>query len=260
MALTKRNAKALLIDVGNTSLKWGVLADNHIGKTGSITHERLKETGFAALTSKAPRSIDCAMVCNVAGAGIASKLTGIISVHCKVSTRFAACEKSAYGVTNGYKQTRRLGVDRWVAMVGAFNEFKSALCIVDAGTAVTIDAIDKTGSHLGGQIIPGLQLMGQALSNRTSDIVATGQRAKDPGDGLGIFGRSTNEAVANGSLTAICGAIEQAAKRMRAASLRPKIVLTGGDASRILKQLNNNAIHRPHLVLQGLSIMVQSDK
>ena len=63
-----------------------------------------------------------------------------------------------------------MGVDRWVAMIGARSEFRGGLCIVDAGTAVTIDAIDKNGNHLGGQIIPGLALMSNALSFGASDI------------------------------------------------------------------------------------------
>jgi len=147
-----------------------------------------------------------------------------------------------------------------MAMIGAWNEMHCALCVVDAGTAMTIDVIDRSGQHLGGQIIPGIELMSSALRDQTSDIQSTSGKPKDPGDGLGVFGKNTGDAIAYGSLTAACGAIERAAKRLRGAAMRPKIVLTGGDASRILKQLNSNAIHRPHLVLQGLATMLQSEK
>jgi type III pantothenate kinase len=125
---------------------------------------------------------------------------------------------------------------------------------------MTIDVIDRSGQHLGGQIIPGIHLMGESLRSKTSDIAAATKKSRDPGDGLGIFGKNTDDAIAYGTLTAACGAIERAAKRVRSAGMRPKIVLTGGDASRILKQLNSNAIHRPHLVLQGLATMLQSEK
>ena len=125
---------------------------------------------------------------------------------------------------------------------------------------MTIDAIGRAGQHLGGQIIPGLQLMADSLRKETSDIAPATRKPRDPGDGLGIFGRSTDEAIATGALTAASGAIEAAMKRLRSAGMRPKIVLTGGDASRILKQLNSNAFHRPNLVLQGLATMLQSNK
>ena len=252
--------QALLFDIGNTRLKWGYWSDGRISKTGELTHDQIHENGFAALTSRLPRNVTHTIACNVAGTGIATKLSGVIGLHCDTDLRFARCDKSAYGVTTSYKQPRRLGVDRWVAMIGAWNEFRSALCIVDAGTAITIDVIDRSGQHLGGQIIPGIHLMGESLRSKTSDIAAATKKSRDPGDGLGVFGKNTDDAIAYGALTAVCGAIERSAKRIRSAGMRPKIVLTGGDASRILKQLNSNAIHRPHLVLQGLATMLQSEK
>lgn len=251
--------RALLFDAGNTRLKWGVFANDRIGKSGSVTHEKLHEAGYATLTNRLPRNVTHVLVCNVAGATFASKLAAVIGMHTGIDVRFARCQKSAFGVSCGYRQPRRLGVDRWIAMIGAYNEFRCAVCVVDAGTALTIDAIDKSGQHLGGQIIPGIRLMRTALQDSTSDIVA-GSRTRDPGDGLAIFGKSTTEAVATGSLTAVCGAVELAAQRMRAGGLRPKIILTGGDASRILKQLNHKVIHRPNLVLDGLSVIVRDER
>jgi type III pantothenate kinase len=252
--------RALLFDIGNTRLKWGYWSDARISKSGDLTHEQIHDKGFAALTTHLPRNVTHALACNVAGTAIATKLSGVIGMHGDLDLRFARCDRTSCGVTTSYKQPRRLGVDRWVAMIGAWNEFKSALCIVDAGTAMTIDVIDRSGQHLGGQIIPGIHLMGESLRSKTSDIAAATKKSRDPGDGLGIFGKNTDDAIAYGTLTAACGAIERAAKRVRSAGMRPKIVLTGGDASRILKQLNSNAIHRPHLVLQGLATMLQSEK
>ncbi len=143
-------------------------------------------------------------------------------------------------------------------MIGARAELRGAICVVDVGTAVTIDALDKDGQHRGGQILPGLQLMTGALEKETSDIGPTGRAGKDPGKGMQLFAKSTSAASYNGSLGAVCGAVERAVKTMRAEGFRPKIVLTGGDASRILKQLDGNVLHRPHLVLQGLAFILQS--
>lgn len=250
--------RALLFDVGNTRLKWGLLENDHIIRTGSIDHDILRDAGIASLTTRLPRRITDVLVSNVAGASFATRLSGVINLHCATDVHYARSEKHAFGITNGYRQPRRLGVDRWVAMVGARAELKTALCVVDAGTAVTVDAVDKSGQHLGGQIIPGMRLMRMALASDTSDIGPATTPARNPGAGMELFAKNTSGAVDYGSLSAVCGAIERAAKTMRSAGLRPKIVLTGGDASRILKQLDGNVVHRPHLVLQGLAFMVQS--
>ena len=250
--------RALLFDAGNTRLKWGVLKNDRIVRSGYIDHAKLKKQGFAALTTRLPTNVEYVLVSNVAGASFATRLAGVIGMHCNADVHFAHSEKEACGVKNAYRQPRKLGVDRWVALLGARAETRSAVCIVDAGTAVTIDAMDNTGQHLGGQIIPGPGLMTAALSTKTSDIGSPISTIRDPGAGMGLFATNTGDAVKSGTLSAVCGVIERAAKVMRSAGLRPKIVLTGGDASRILKQLDGNILHRPNLVLQGLAYMVQS--
>ena len=250
--------RALLFDVGNTRLKWGVLENDRIVRSGNSDHDKLKQRGFPALTTRLPTIVDHVLVSNVAGAAFGTRLAGVIGMHCDTDVHFARVETEVCGVKNAYSQPRKLGVDRWIALLGARAETKSAVCVVDAGTAVTIDAMDRTGQHLGGQIIPGPEMMTIALSKETSEIGPPKGSARDPGAGMGLFARNTGDAVRSGTLSAVCGAIERAAKAMRSAGLRPKIVLTGGDASRILKQLDGNVLHRPHLVLQGLAHMVQS--
>ncbi len=250
---------ALLFDVGNTYLKWGLLEKSRIRRTGSVKHSKIHDSGFASLTTRLPRHVDRVFASNVVGASFATRLSGVIRIHCDRDINFVRCEKKAFGLTNSYKQPRRMGVDRWVAMIGARSEFRGSLCIVDAGTAVTIDAIDKNGHHLGGQIIPGLVLMSNALSSETSAISAVKRAPRIPGPGMGVFASNTEGALQSGAVSAICGAIDRAAKVLRREGYRAKIVLTGGDASRILKQLGDNVLHRPNLVLQGLAFMVQSE-
>lgn len=252
--------RALLFDVGNTRLKWGLLAQGRIGKTGSITHQKLHDSGFGVLTANLPRDVDSALVSNVAGQTLATRLSGVIGMHCNCEVHFARAEREGYGVTNSYKRPRRIGVDRWVAMIGAHAEFRSALCIIDAGTAVTIDAVDRDGVHLGGMIVPGLLMMAEALHVNTSEIPLAKRSAAAVANEMGAFAGTTEGAVQNGALTAISGAVERAVRLMRAAGFRTKVVLTGGDASRILKLLDANVLHRPNLVLEGLAFMVQSEK
>ncbi|NIL95498.1 MAG: type III pantothenate kinase [Woeseiaceae bacterium] len=248
---------ALLMDVGNSRIKWGVLDGGAVRRTGHIAQSKIRDEGLGALTSKLPRRVDTALVSNVAGPGFATRLSGVVGMHCGVEVHFARSERQACGIVNGYRQPRRLGVDRWVAMIGAWNEIQDAVVVVDAGTALTIDAIDSTGRHCGGQIMPGVGLMAASLADETSDIPLIQKRPSSPARDMSMFGGSTTAAVAHGTLNAVAGAVERAADVLQEYGEAPAVILTGGDASRILKSLGCEAIHRPHLVLQGLARILE---
>ena len=251
--------RALLIDAGNTRLKWGVAEDGEIQDTGHLDQASIRENGLGGLSKQLPREVDACMASNVAGATFATRLSGFIGAHCNVDIRFAKSAAQGYGLTNAYAAPRNMGVDRWVAMVGAWAEFGRACLVVDAGTAVTIDAIDDAGRHLGGQILPGVELMAKALANETSDIPMTD--SSEPGQfaGLKLFAADTAHAVASGSESAVAGAVERALRILRSSAYDAELVLTGGDASRILGALEEPAEHRPNLVLMGLKEMLESD-
>ncbi len=247
---------ALLLDVGNTRIKWGVLDGGSIRRTGHIAQARIRENGLQVLTTRVPRHVDEVLVSNVAGASFATRLSGVVSAHCNCDVRFARSERSGWGVTNGYTQPRRMGVDRWVAMVGAWAEVGAACLVVDAGTALTLDALDDEGRHLGGQIVAGVATMAEALAAATSDIPAVKPASGRPVADLGMFARNTAAAVREGALNAVAGAVERAIRTLQSNAYEPVVVLTGGDASRILNALSESPLHRPHLVLQGLAHML----
>ncbi len=251
---------ALLMDVGNSRLKWGVLDDGDIRRTGHIALANIKKKGLSELTTKLPRKVDAVFASNVAGTSFGTRLSGVVGMHCNADVHFARSERRGWGITNSYRQPRLLGVDRWVAMVGAWAELKSACLIVDAGTAVTLDAIDRDGNHLGGQIIPGVETMLNSLSTATSDIPAVKTTPKPTSDDLKMFGRNTAAAVREGAQNAVAGAIDRATKTLRSNGYRPKVILTGGGASRILGALTKEPLHRPNLVLFGLAHMLENDQ
>lgn len=250
--------KTLLMDVGNSRIKWGVLELGEIHRTGRIAQNRIRERGLQALTTRIPRGVDQVFVSNVAGTTFGTRLSGVIGMHCNCEVRFAQAERSGWGVTNGYRQPRRMGVDRWVALVGAWSEFRSACLVVDAGTAVTIDAIDQNGTHLGGQIIAGAEMMMRALATSTSEIPAVRPASRKGSTGLDMFAASTADAVREGARNAIAGAVDRAYASLKSGARDPVVVLTGGDASRILSALGETPLHRPHLVLQGLATMLDN--
>jgi type III pantothenate kinase len=248
------------MDVGNSRIKWGVLEDGQIRRTGHISRERIRDKGLQVITTKIPRRVDEVFVSNVAGTSFATRLSGVVGMHCECDVRFARTARSGWGVTNGYTQPRRMGVDRWVAMIGAFAELKSACVVVDVGTAMTIDALDDEGQHLGGQIVAGVATMANALAPAASDIPEV---KPAPGRGqadLAMFAHNTAAAVREGAQNAVAGAVDRAIQTLRSNAYKPVVVLTGGDASRILNALCETPLHRPHLVLQGLAHMLDTPR
>ncbi len=251
--------KAILIDAGNTRFKWGVVEDGDFTDTGHVSQASIREHGLGVLTAHLPRHVDAVMASNVAGATFQTRLTGLIGAHCDVEPRFAKSESQGFGVINAYKAPRNMGVDRWVAMVGARAEFGKACLVVDAGTAVTIDALDDDGRHVGGQILPGVELMAKALASETSDIPMTDPSEPGEFEGLKLFAADTAHAVASGSESAVTGAVERAYRVLRSSAKDAELILTGGDASRILGALDEPAEHRPNLVLSGLWRMLENE-
>lgn len=248
---------ALLLDIGNSRIKWGVLEDGVVGHTGDITHASIVEQGMSGLISQLPGQLDAAFASNVAGTRFAEEIGEAVHSHCGCELQFAESVHQSNGVRNSYQDPTQLGVDRWVAMIGARAEIKTSCVVVDVGTAITIDVLSDDGQHLGGQILPGLKLMSESLSNQTSDIgrVDTiGDTIVDSsGQGLDVFANSTDGAVRQGVTNAVLGAVERSTRILAAAGYEPTLCLSGGDAPQLLPLISGEVLHRPHLVLLGLA-------
>ena len=256
MSSTPARCRSLVFDAGNSFLKCAVAEDDELIRSFRISQSKLQEQGFDTLLARLPKRVHTAILSNVAGDRFARKLVAEIGRHCGVKLQLAKSEKHAMGVTNSYPDPASMGVDRWIAMIAAHNLIGGSLCIIDAGTAITIDALDRSGQHLGGQIIPGIDLMGSALGRDTSDIPLMRRQPRVSVSSGMLFANRTADAVVLGALSAACGAVDLSVRKMRRAGMRPKIVLTGGDASRILAFTDFKAIHSPNLVLKGLALML----
>jgi type III pantothenate kinase len=158
------------------------------------------------------------------------------------------------GIINAYAEPSRLGSDRWAAMVAAYHATRAAVLVVDAGTALTIDAIDDQGQHRGGLIFPGLNLSLNLLEigtqiEFTSDLTISG---KDM-----FFGRSTETGIVSGARHAIGSLIDRAYNQLAVMnqSGAPVCHLTGGDAVQIKDALQCKCTLDPALVLKGLALI-----
>lgn len=247
---------ALLFDAGNTRLKWASFSGGELGPSSSISLDKLKHQGLNSLTTKLPIDAEAIMVSNVAGPTVGSRLAGMLSAHCNAEVRFARTEAERFGLRNAYAEPRQMGVDRWVAMIGAWTELSGACIVVDAGTALTIDAINDEGEHLGGQILPGIKLMLGALGNQTSDLPDLADDAGSAPTKDALFAGATVPAIKAGAWSALTGAVNEAFGALANISTSPQLVLTGGDAPSMLGALPD-AMHRPQLVLSGLARLLE---
>lgn len=205
------------------------------------------------------------VVCSVAGSALERALRRAASRGGNPAPQFIRSARSAAGVRNGYAQTWRLGADRWVAMLGAHARYPGrALCIVDVGTALTVDLLDVRGRHRGGLLVPGPALMVDSLLWRTAGIRKRAGLGAGRGAGAGagravaaaLFGRSTRAGLAAGSALACAALIERALTEARSRVRgRPRLLLAGGGARAIVPLLRVPHVRADHLVLQGLALL-----
>jgi type III pantothenate kinase len=151
------------------------------------------------------------------------------------------------GLRNSYEDPARMGVDRWLGMLAARTQCAGRLCVVDAGSALTIDLIAASGSHEGGYIIPGVRLMERALLADTHRV-----RFSESVSPSLSAGRSTAEAVVHGLALAQTGAVRMALEEAGREGDLPQLVISGGDAQVLLGHLGAPAVYLGDLVFQGL--------
>ncbi len=238
----------LLVDLGNTRIKW------HDGAPENTSHAQ-KYRG-AALTGKlnklwggmkTPSGI---WVCNVAGEKIGATLTQWTLEHWKIEPHFVCSTAGELGVRNAYANPDQLGADRWVAMVAAHKLYRGAVCVVDCGTAMTLDVVAEDGEHLGGIIVPGISLMRDSLLRKTKGI------AEVNGASASLLARTTGDAVAAGTLYAAVATIDRIVMDVtQELNGSLNCIVTGGDAETIAPLLGVATQHDPDLVLKGLALL-----
>jgi type III pantothenate kinase len=250
----------LLIDMGNTRIKWSQLRGTVPGRQQALPIGAWREFEVAL---RKLRRIDSVHVVSVAGTRAELALRSILHRAGLPGPHFARSGEQCAGVTNGYKDAWRLGADRWIAAVGAWHMAGShrAVCAISAGTALTIDVVDGSGQHRGGLIAPGPSLMVHSLLRYTQGIAprAAGSVARSKARGKGIIrplADNTRDAIELGSLTAAAALIDRTVGAVRIAlGARPVVLLTGGAADLIAPLLATSHRHQPDLVLQGLAVV-----
>ena len=190
-----------------------------------------------------------------AGAGVDQRLAAAARRVSGVVPEFVASTRRLGGVRTAYAEPWRLGVDRFVAVIGAHAlRPHRAVCVVDVGTAMTIDLVDARGRHVGGAIIPGPHLMVESLLRNTSGIL---KRSGGKSAGRSLFARNTRSAIELGARYAAAAVVDRAVTEARAAlGVSPRVLLTGGAAPAIHPLIRSAHSNVPDLVLRGLAALI----
>ena len=241
----------LILDLGNHRCKWA-LAGTGLTPGGAFVYgedfSRTLDHAFGKLT----RPAQVAAV-SVAGAARTDILAHWIRRHWNLELMCFGARAAQCGVTNTYKDPAQLGADRWAALIAARVRVSAAVCVVDCGTAVTVDALDHKGVFRGGVIFPGVALMLSSLLQGTQGIQAA------VGNPDTCLAQTTSDAVAAGVLYSLAGAIDRILDE-QAAELddNPQTLLTGGNAEVLSSLMRHTTTLVPELVLEGVAQIIRA--
>ncbi len=238
----------LLVDIGNSRIKWTTLDSGRFTESHSFDR---KKTGIkTSFTNewKDLTDIDSVYVSNVGGDKIAEQLTDWSEKKWQLLPKFITSEQKRFGVTNAYQQADKLGVDRWLALIAARQHARQATCIIDCGTAITIDVVTKYGAHQGGMILPGITLMRSALASNTSNLTDVVEESE-----FKTLAVNTHGAIQAGTLYMVTASLERIVDDLNEQfNNRIRFIITGGDAALVMPLLPSFIAHYPDIVLKGL--------
>ena len=230
MTTPNQDTQVLFLDCGNSRCKYQM--DERRGYWLDI------DAALADIDRWHPRQVVIATV-SAFGARLREALSS--SGRCKISV--ITVRNGWHGIQLAYPDPSRYGVDRWLTLI-AVRHWQQNVVIVDAGTALTIDALDARGQHRGGYIVPGLALMRRALVSDTFALPAVAEsQSRTPG-------HNTADAIANGAVLTLSAAVSAACKEYDLSPFR--LVWTGGDAPVLAAQVEPAGEQQPDLVIDGM--------
>lgn len=235
----------LQIDMGNSSAKWRLVREDTVVASGDY---RADDSAARSALLACAEQLDEVWVSSVAGAEQESALRTLVTARWDVVPWFARTAAVTGDLRNSYTEPARMGVDRWLAMLGARRRHRGRLCVIDAGSALTIDIVSAGGQHEGGYILPGPALMERALLLDTDRV----RFAEDVEYALAP-GTSTAEAVRHGIALAQVGAVRLALDQV--AGDPPALLFCGGAGQTLMQLLDRGGQWAPALVFEGLALM-----
>lgn len=243
----------LLLDLGNTRVKWACQqSDEGWLSQGALGWDESTVAALAGAWADLPRPATV-IAASVVDRAREERVTVAAELAFGRQVHWLRTPAQACGVRNAYARPQRLGVDRFLAMVAARADDPAPYVLAGVGTALTLDALDAEGRHLGGLIAPGPQLMQQSL------LGATAQVRPERMGAIVELADNTADAVTSGCWLATAALIERFASR---AATRlggaPVLRLGGGDAERVMPLLTTPARLTRDAVLRGLAVWARA--
>lgn len=240
----------LCVDVGNTRLKWGVCDFSDLSFVTKGVFDYLS----AEIDKKLSESLVALNVMPVYISSVsADKQTEIVSRwfenNWKIKSNIIRFD-AFYQQLNAYETPSDLGVDRWLAMVAAQKKYQSNFCVIDAGTAITIDVVDVNAKHLGGVIMPGKAMMLVSLNAGAANIKQASGKVTELAD-------NTADGVISGVEACVIGGIEKKLTSISRANSGIIFILTGGDAENIAQSIDLEFVVESNLVLEGVGLVAR---
>jgi len=235
----------LQIDVGNTFLKWRVVVGGKVvARGGHATCDDECLAGFSFWGKLEAIALAC-----VASEDVEVRLLSVLKRNRPDITPFIACTQSFFGgVSCAYQSPEQMGVDRWLALVAGYLKYGESCCVVDCGSAITVDVVSGSGSHEGGYILPGMRLMKNSLMTGTKNV-----QFEDLGVISVQYGKNTTECVGNGINYMILSLFDHLKCRQSKEGVI-HLFVTGGDAD-LIASLCDGVEMIPDLVLDGLALV-----
>lgn len=236
----------LLLDLGNSALKWAIRDSSGIGRQ----HSQPLKAGPPPAWRKLPEPTAIGLS-SVAPAADTNSVIEWCQQQWRCPVQRFLAQTSAVGVLNAYPRPQDLGSDRWMALIAAHQSRPGASCIIDAGSAITIDLLNADGRHQGGYISPGYRAMLSTLQANTDLTPPDHSHEYRPQPG-----HSTADCIRSGISSALIGLIDNVYRHFD--NGHSQLILTGGDAPLLLPQLPNTTLHLPKLVLTGIDTLLQT--
>ena len=246
----------LLLDIGNSTIAWAQENERTISGLSQLSYDANRLASQLDELMPQLNKPNAVAVSSVAADETNTLLQDWLTQRWQVEIWQATVAEDFLGLRNSYNDVKQMGVDRWLAMVAAWSEYQSALCVVDCGTALTIDLVDAAGQHAGGYILPGIRLMQQSLIQHTDRINTDIVNRVDVAPAA-----NTQQAINNGACLATIAAVEHALDQFNArTSCAARLIVTGGYAEQLSALFQQRSEHRPDLVLRGLALAFEASR
>jgi type III pantothenate kinase len=238
----------LLIDVGNTRIKWQLITEEYDSEKKSDSGSLRDLSAFIKTLNT--HEIDTL----VAAVNQTKELKNLLDQSSFRSITVASSQSLQVGVYNSYVHPERMGVDRWLAMIAVFTQNKAVdqdkgFIVVDAGSALTIDVVSSDGKHQGGYIVPGLLMAQQALFANTERVIQYDEVSfnKNGRDKYKKLGNNTIQCVEYGVINQMTALVKQVNEEY----LDYELFFTGGDSELLAGYIGAGTVDKD-LVLKGL--------